>query len=360
MRNPRRTASTAAALMIGLGLVSMVAIFAASLKASIDATLMATLRSDLTLSGSSFLPISPEVAETVAGLPEVGVAAGFRQNAFRVDDSSSFLTGFDPATIDAVASLGEVEGSVADLTGDTIAVHRELAADRGWEVGDVVPASFPAGGDRPLTIVAIYEENSLLGDYGISLATYDELYVDRQDTFVLVKGAEGVAPDQLKSAVESSLESFPNVQVQDQAEFRDSFSSQIDVLLGVVTALLLFAIVIAVFGIINTLGLSVYERTRELGLLRAVGMSRVQVKRMVRYESVIIALFGALLGLLVGLGFGWALQQALEPEGITELEIPLAQLVIYVVFAALAGVVAAIYPARKAAKLNVLASIAYE
>jgi putative ABC transport system permease protein len=360
MRSPRRTASTAAALMIGLGLVSMVAIFAASLKASIDATLMATLRSDLTLSGTSFLPISPEVAETVAGLPEVQAAAAFRQNAFRVDGSSSFLTGFDPATVDAVASLGEVEGSVDDLGGDAIAVHRDLATDQGWAVGDVVSASFPSGGDRPLTIVAIYEENSLLGDYGISLTTYDELYVDRQDTFVLVKGAEGVSPDDLKSAVGSALEAFANVQVQDQAEFRESFSGQIDVLLGIVTALLLFAIVIAVFGIINTLGLSVYERTRELGLLRAVGMSRTQVKRMVRYESVIIALFGALLGLLVGIGFGWALQQALEPEGITELEIPAAQLAIYVVFAALAGVLAAIWPARKAAKLNILESIAYE
>jgi putative ABC transport system permease protein len=360
MRNPRRTASTAAALMIGLGLVSMVAIFAASLKTSIDATLTATLRSDLTLSGTSFLPISPEVAETVSGLPEVEAAAGFRQNAFRVDDSSSFLTGFDPATVEAVATLGEVEGSVANLAGDTIAVHRELATDRGWQLGDEVPASFPAGGEHPLTIVAIYEESSLLGDFGISLATFEEVYVDRQDTFVLVKGAEGVAPDDLKSAVESSLEAFPNVQVQDQAEFRESFSGQIDVLLSVVTALLLFAIVIAVFGIINTLGLSVYERTRELGLLRAVGMSRTQVKRMVRYESVIIALFGALLGLLVGIGFGWALQQALAPEGITELEIPVSQLAIYVVFAALAGVLAAIWPARKAAKLNVLESIAYE
>jgi putative ABC transport system permease protein len=360
MRNPRRTASTAAALMIGLGLVSMVAIFAASLKASIDATLIATLRSDLTLSGTSFLPISPDVALTVADVPEVEAAAGFRQNAFRVDGSSSFLTGFDPATVDAVASLGEVDGSIEDLSGDTIAVHRELAADKGWVVGDVVPASFPSGGERPLRIVAIYEENSLLGDYGISLATYDELYVDRQDTFVLVTGADGVAPDDLKTAVEASLEAFPNVQVQDQAEFRESFSGQIDVLLGIVTALLLFAIVIAVFGIINTLGLSVHERTRELGLLRAVGMSRTQVKRMVRYESVIIALFGALLGILVGLGFGWALQQALEPEGITELEIPVIQLAYYVVFAALAGVLAAIWPARQAAKLNVLESIAYE
>ncbi len=360
MRNPRRTASTAAALMIGLGLVSMVAIFAASLKASVDATLSETLRSDLTLSGTSFLPISPQVAETVAALPEVEAAAGFRQNSFRVDGASSFITGFDPATVEAVATLEVTEGSLGDLEGDAIAVHRDLAVENGWAIGDEVRAAFPSGGDRALSIAAIYEENSLLGDYGVSIDTYDELYVDEQDTFVLVTGAEDVSAQDLKTAVELSLEDFPNVQVQDQAEFRESFSSQIDVLLGIVTALLLFAIVIAVFGIVNTLGLSVYERTRELGLLRAVGMSRVQVKRMIRYESVIIALFGALLGILIGLGFGWALQRALEPEGITELEIPVGQLVTYVVFAALAGVLAAIWPARKAAKLNVLEAIAYE
>jgi len=360
MRNPRRTASTAAALMIGLGLVSMVAIFAASLKASIDATLLSTLKSDLTLSATSFLTFSPEVASTVAEVPVVQVASGFRQNAFQVDGASSFLTGFDPATVEQVATIDVTEGSVADLVGDTIAVHRDLATKNGWALGDEVPAAFPSIGDRPLTIAAIYEESSLLGDYGVSIETYDELYVDEQDAFVLVKGAEGVAPEELKAAVEASLEDFPNIQVQNQAEFRESFSSQIDVLLGIVSALLLFAILIAVIGIINTLGLSVYERTRELGLLRAVGMSRTQMKRMVRYEAVIIALFGALLGILVGIGFGWALQQALAPEGITELEIPVGQLVLYVVFAGLAGVLAAIYPARKAAKLNVLESIAYE
>jgi putative ABC transport system permease protein len=148
--------------------------------------------------------------------------------------------------------------------------------------------------------------------------------------------------------------------VQDQAAFREQQAGFIDQLLALVTALLLMAIVIALFGIVNTLGLSIYERTRELGLLRAVGMSRRQVKRMIRWESVIIAVFGAVLGIVIGVLFGWALQQALRNEGVTEFVLPVGQLVVYLVLAGLAGVLAAIWPARRAAKLDVLQAISYE
>jgi putative ABC transport system permease protein len=153
---------------------------------------------------------------------------------------------------------------------------------------------------------------------------------------------------------------FPNVQVQDQAAFREQQAGFIDQILALVTALLLMAILIALFGIVNTLGLSIYERTRELGLLRAVGMSRRQVKRMIRWESIIIAVFGAVLGVAIGVAFGWALQQALKNEGVSELVVPVGQLAIYLVLAGLAGVLAAIWPARRAAKLNVLEAISYE
>ncbi|MDH5314010.1 MAG: FtsX-like permease family protein, partial [Actinomycetota bacterium] len=144
------------------------------------------------------------------------------------------------------------------------------------------------------------------------------------------------------------------------AAFREQQAGFVDQLLGLVTALLAMAIVIALFGIVNTLGLSIYERTRELGLLRAVGMSRVQVKRMIRWESIIIAVFGAVLGIVIGILFGWALQQALRSEGVSEFVVPVGQLVAYLVFAGLAGVLAAIWPAKRAAKLNVLEAISYE
>ena len=361
MRSPRRTASTAAALMIGLGLVSMVAILAASLKASFDAALTETLKADYTLSTSSFTPFSPEVAARVAALPEVGTASVFRQNGFRVDGATSFVTAVDPATIEQVATMEVTEGSVADLTGGTdVLVFRDLAVEEGWALGDEVPAEFASSGDVPLTIVGIFDENRLVGDYVISLESYESLYSEQLDSFVLVKSAEGVPLGEVGTAIERAVEEFPNVQVQDQAAFREQQAGFIDQLLALVTALLLMAILIALFGIVNTLGLSIYERTRELGLLRAVGMSRRQVKRMIRWESIIIAVFGAVLGVAIGVAFGWALQQALKTEGVSEFVVPVGQLVIYLVLAGLAGVLAAIWPARRAAKLNVLEAISYE
>jgi putative ABC transport system permease protein len=361
MRSPRRTASTATALMIGLGLVSMVAILAASLKASFDAALSETLKADYTLSTSSFTPFSPDVGERVAALPEVGVASPFRQHGFRVGDASSFLTAVDPATVEEVATMEVSAGSVSELAGaDTVLVHRDVAEEQGWALGDEVPARFASSGDVPLTIVGIFDENRLVGDYVVSLETYEDLFTEQLDAFVLVRGAEGVPLPEVADSIRSAVTEFPNVQVQDQAAFREQQAGFIDQLLALVTALLLMAIVIALFGIVNTLGLSIYERTRELGLLRAVGMSRRQVKRMIRWESVIIAVFGAVLGIVIGVLFGWALQQALRNEGVTEFVLPVGQLVVYLVLAGLAGVLAAIWPARRAAKLDVLQAISYE
>jgi putative ABC transport system permease protein len=239
-------------------------------------------------------------------------------------------------------------------------VHADLAEEKGWKVGDQIPAAFPSIGDHPLTIVGIYDENALVGDYLVSLSTFEDVFVQQLDTLILATAAEGVSSDQLRTAIAGALQDFPNLEVQDQAAFRDKQAGFVDTLLNLVTALLAMSIVIALFGIVNTLGLSIYERTRELGLLRAVGMDRRSVKRMIRWESVIIAIFGGLLGIVVGIGFGFALQRALESEGVTVLDIPVPQLFVYLVLAGLAGVLAAIFPARRAAKLNVLEAISYE
>jgi putative ABC transport system permease protein len=178
--------------------------------------------------------------------------------------------------------------------------------------------------------------------------------------FAFVKVAEGTATDQARTEVEQVLEDYPNVQLRDQSEFKAEQSKAIDQVLGFVLVLLLLSVVIAVFGIVNTLSLSIYERIRELGLLRAVGMSRRQVRRMVRSEAVIVAILGAVLGMVIGLFFGWALQRALVELGVDRLRVPLGQLLIYLVVAALCGVVAAVWPARRAARLDVLQAIAYE
>jgi putative ABC transport system permease protein len=313
------------------------------------------------LTTSSFTAFGSDVATRVAALPDVEAVTEVRQNGFRVDGTTAFVTAVQPDTLEATASIDVLEGNLADLSRpDTIMVHQDIATANGWTVGDEVPAQFATVGDAPLTLVGIYGDNRLVGDWLISTDTYATYYTEQLDSFVLVKSAPGVPPGQVKTAIEGAIADFPNVQVQDQAAFREQQAGFIDQLLGLVTALLFMSILIALFGIVNTLGLSIYERTRELGLLRSVGMSRRQVKRMIRWEAVIIAVFGAVLGIAIGILFGWALQQALADEGVTALRIPVGQLIAYLVFAGLAGVLAAIWPARRAAKLNVLEAISYE
>jgi putative ABC transport system permease protein len=360
MRNPRRTASTAVALTIGLGLVAMVSILGASLKASSDAALASSLKADIIITTSSFTPFSTDAAARVAALPEVGASTAIRQGAFQVGGASSFLNAVDPAQFPQVADIDLLQGSFDQLGGDTVMVHEDLAKEKGWSVGDQIPSAFPSIGDRPLTIVGIYGDNALVGDYLIAIDTFESVYVQQLDSLILATSAEGVSSDQLQAALHTALAKFPNLDIQDQAGFRDKQAGFVNTLLGLVTALLAMSIFIALFGIVNTLGLSIYERTRELGLLRAVGMDRRSVKRMIRWESVIIAIFGALLGVLVGIGFGLALQRSLVSEGVTVLKIPGGQLFTYLVLAGLAGVLAAIIPARRAAKLNVLEAISYE
>ncbi|MGH3925429.1 MAG: ABC transporter permease, partial [Pseudonocardiaceae bacterium] len=328
---------------------------------SFDRALESTLKADFTLANSSFMMFSPDVAARVRELPEVGAVSEFRPGVFRADGVTSFLTAVDPATIDQVAELGVTEGTTDALAADTVLVFEDVANDEGWRVGDTVPAAFATVGDRPLEVVGIYSESLLVqSDYLIALETYEDVFPEQLDSVVLIKGAEGVPTDDVERAVSQAVESFSSIEVQDQAEFREQQAGFINQLLGLVTALLAMAILIALFGIVNTLGLSIFERTRELGLLRAIGMGRRQVRWMIRWESVIIAVIGAVLGIVIGVFFGWALRRSLEPEGVSELAIPAGQLLIYLVFAALAGVLAAVWPARRAARLDVLQSIAYE
>ena len=360
-RNPRRTAATASALMIGLGLVVFVAVFGASAKASTTAILDRTLKADYILTSPTFSGFSTAAAEDLRGVDGVQTVSQIRQAEVRIKNGTSFVSGIDPSTLPAVSELGVTGGSLNDLQGsNTIAVYDKTASDNGWSLGDTIPIEFPATGDVDMKIVALYDENGLIGDYGISLDTFDTNVAQRLDLFVLVKAGSGSDPAAVRTDIETALKPYPNIEVQDQAQFRDKYATFLNQILNLVTALLLFAVFIALFGVMNTLYLSIYERTRELGLLRAVGLTRRQTRSMVRWEAVIISVMGALLGVVIGIAFGWALQQALEPEGFTELGIPGGQLVFYVVFAAVLGVFFAIFPARRAAKLNMLDAISYE
>ena len=219
-----------------------------------------------------------------------------------------------------------------------------VAKANGWTVGDNVPMEFPRTGVEQVPVKAIYKDNSLNGDFLLGLTTYERAFADQADLEILVKAAPGVAPAESRAAVDRVMADFPNVTVRDQAEFRDEQARQIDQIINLFYSLLGLAILIALFGIVNTLGLSIFERIRELGLLRAVGATRRQLRSMIRWEAVIIAVLGAVLGLAVGMFFGWTIVRALASQGITEFALPGGQLVGFVVAAAIAGILAAVLP----------------
>jgi putative ABC transport system permease protein len=347
--------------MIGLGLVTFVAVFADSLKASSEAALDEAIRSDFILTGGGFAPLSPQVAEDLAGQPEIAVASPTRLGSIRVAGGTDFVTAIDPATFGQVTNTAFAAGSLGSLAElDTVIVLDDVAESNGWSVGDRIDLRFAQTGTREFTVGGLYEDPQILGNYAMSFDSFEENFAQQLDTYVLVKLAEGVSAEEGRRIVEGATESFPNVQVQDQAGFKEQQEQLIDQLLAIVQVLLLLAIVIALFGIVNTLGLSIYERVRELGLLRAVGMSRGQVRRMIRAEAVIIAVLGGVLGAAIGVLFGWAMQGALASLGVDRLRVPFGSIALYLAAAGLAGVIAAIWPARRAARLNVLEAIAYE
>ncbi|MGA9162553.1 MAG: FtsX-like permease family protein [Actinomycetota bacterium] len=361
MRNPRRTAATASALMIGLGLVVFVAVFGASAKASTTAVLERTLKADFILISPTLSGFSTSAADDARTVSGVDTVSQVRQAEVRIESGTAFMTGLEPGTFPVVSEAGVVQGALADLANpNSIAVFEDTAQENGWTVGDTIPVEFPATGNVNLTVVALYSENGLIGDYAVSLDTFDVNVAQVLDIMVLIKAEDGANVATVQSDLEDVLATYPNIEVQDQAGFRDKYATLINQVLNLIAALLIFAVVIAFFGVMNTLYLSIYERTRELGLLRAVGLTRRQTRSMVRWEAMIIAIMGALFGVVIGIAFGWALQQALEPEGFSELGIPGGQLTVYVILAAVLGVIFAIFPARRAAKLNVLEAIAYE
>jgi putative ABC transport system permease protein len=359
MRNPRRTASTSSALMIGLALVGTFAILGQSVKASIAETSATTYEADFILATSSQLSsFSPEVAERLRELDEVEVVSATRTGSWRTPGtgSSNFLTAVEPGTVNRVLNLRVSEGDLADLGSRGVALHQNVAEDRNLGLGDELRMEFAATGVVPMTVVAIFEEREF-GDYLISLTTHEENYPDSADTSVLVLRDPAATEGEARSVIADAIEEFPNIEIRNQVELQAEQEQLVDQLLGLITTLLALAVLIALIGIVNTLALSVLERTRELGLLRAVGMSRRQVRSMVRWESVIIALLGGVLGLGVGIFFGWILVTALKDEGITSLALPGGQLVLFLVFAALAGVLAAVGPARRAARMDVLRAV---
>jgi putative ABC transport system permease protein len=263
----------------------------------------------------------------------------------------------DPAVLPKVLDMTTLHGDLASIGQDKIAVSKTVADDKHYKVGQTLDVRFARTGVQHLTIGAIYKKNTLAGDYLISESLARRNFTQTLDFVVLVKAEHGVSPA-TQAAIRHSVSAFPNVKVQTQQEYLADQDKQINQILAFIVVLLALAIFIALMGIVNTLALSIVERTREIGLLRAVGMSRRQLRRSIRYEAAIIATYGAILGLVVGIGYGWALVHALKSQGIDNFSVPIVLLIIALIVAGIAGVIAAIWPARRAAKLDVLEAIA--
>jgi putative ABC transport system permease protein len=364
VRNPRRTAATASALMIGVAVVSLFTVFAQSLKVSFEQSVNQSFGGDLVVgeSGFGFAPLSLDLAPALSELPEVDTAVGFGGGAATVGQVDRAVSVADVPAVDRVLDIGVQQGAAADVVGPTFAVSEEVADNRNWRVGTPVTVEFPDGSEQVLTVAAIYEHADVAGGYLLPRDLWIEHAPQAFDFTVLVALAEGVSVEEGRAAVEEVADGFGAPAVQDREEFLGSVAQGVDFMLNLIYVMLALAIFIALMGIANTLSLSVYERTRELGLLRAVGETRRQVRSMVRWESVIVAVFGTLGGLGLGLFLGWALVEAASAaeDGLAVFSVPVVRLLVVLVVGGLAGALAGIRPARRAARLDVLDAIATE
>lgn len=362
-RNPKRTSATAAALMIGVALVGFITILAASTIAAVTDQVDRSFRADFVIDSGQWETggFSPVLAESLSDLPEVELASPLRATPVAISGTTAQLAGVDTSSFERLYDIEVTDGRLGDVTGPAVAVVADEAAERGLALGDVVTVTFARTGEVELTVAAIFDE-VVAGVGGTAwltdLATYEANVTDQFDRQVFVTAVDGVDAATARAAIDTVLADWPNGELQDQAEFKESITAEITSILNLIYGLLALAVLIALIGIANTLALSVHERTRELGLLRAVGMTRRQVRTLVRWESVMIAALGTGLGLLLALGGAWAIVRALADEGITDVVVPTGRIAVIMAVAVLAGVVAAAGPARRAARLDVLIAVA--
>ncbi|MGW8376861.1 ABC transporter permease [Streptomyces sp. ODS28] len=371
LRNPRRTGATASALMVGIALVVGMSVAAASITASFDEQIDKQLGADFVVGGSPPLPFPAEVTAKIRGTEGVGTLVRQRfaplEDMRLPDGTKQNTTGaaFDPG-LEKVTDIAYAYGSTAAaLRPGRIAVQQKWADKHGISPGTRIPARFKGGAPVVLTVAALSKEGSggALGPQGgvvMGMSTLARGLPGGQDSAVYLTAAKGTDTAKLRTALEHSLKPYPQVKVRDRADYKKLVRDQISVLLYLLFGLVGLAIVIAVLGVVNTLALAVVERTREIGLLRAIGLSRRQLRRMIRLESVVIAVFGAVLGLGLGLVWGLAMREVLALQGLRALSVPWWTVAAVVLGSVLVGLVAALLPALRASRMNVLAAIAHE
>jgi putative ABC transport system permease protein len=361
LRVPRRTATTASALMIGLALIAGLSVLAASVKASVSEGVANELTSDFVLNSGNTAPVPAPVADAARALPQVRSVATIsfldvRVGTFR--GSASAVSAADVADNFIVKMRG---GQLSALSRQSVLVDETTAQDRGWQVGDPLTGTVGTLTDETLVVGGIYEDSQAFGSHMIvDRSTYVAALpvTQRMDLRVFVRAVPGADLPALRSELTDLVRPYLVVSVQDGAEFADAAGASIDTLLNLLYVLLLFSVIVAVLGIINTLALSVFERTREIGLLRAIGLRRRQLSGMITIEAIATAVFGAVLGTLLGLGLGVALQHGLVSQGLTTLAIPWGLILAMLLASGVVGVLAAALPSLRAARLNILQAIA--
>lgn len=359
-RDPRRTASSAAALMIGTAVVALFATVGASIKATITDTVDADFGGDLVVADTNFSGpgIDPAVADDIRALDETSVAAGLGIGALRLDGEATDTSVADPGALGSVLDLGVIDGSLDDVTAGHLAVSEKYAREHGLTIGSAIDAEFVDGASETLTVGAIYTSTINVGDTIITSADWSAHHGNAGLVVVLVDLAPGVGESDGAALVGAITAAHGAPDPQTRSEYVDSIGSEVDQMLVFVYGMLTVAILIALMGIANTLSLAIHERTRELGMLRAIGQTRAQVRSTVRWESVIVAAFGAASGIVLGTFLGWGLLRAIADDlGYGVFALPVTALTLVVVIAAGAGVAAAWRPARRAARIDILTAV---
>ncbi|MFJ9104956.1 ABC transporter permease [Streptomyces sp. NPDC102405] len=359
VRNPRRTAATASALMIGLTLITGMTVMAGSLQKSIDKMATAAVKADYVVSMANGNELSADVEKKLAKVDDVTAVSPLRNAASRIDGETEYLTGVNGSAIGELTDLKVNDGSFK-VGGSQVVVDQDRAKSFGWKAGSTFTVHYEDGKAQKLTVAGVYEGNELISGIMLDTATLSPHLSDLTDMQVMLKTSDG-ASAATKDKLEKALGSNPAIKVQDKKDLSDSIAQMFTLMLNMLYGLLAMAVIVAVLGVINTLAMSVFERSQEIGMLRAIGLDRKGIKRMVRLESLVISLFGGVLGIGLGVFFGWAAGELLGTKMATyELVLPWTRMAVFLLLAATVGILAALWPARRAARMNMLAAIKAE
>ena len=354
-RNPKRTSRTASPVLIGVALVTAVTALAASIKGQIDDVFTAQFKGDYAISTDArgFGGLSPSLAVDLNKLPQVEKATGFGFLTVKIDGKGQYVTTINPETIEGLWNIGLINATYPDLKTSNMFVSEKVAKKKNLAIGSVLETTFGDGSTRPLTVAGIYVNNEI-GDYIANSNLVDGSGIIMFDIGVYIQTKENVNKAEAFAALDTAVKKYGQGELLTKQEYINKQSGQVNQLLGLIYGLLMLSVIISIVGIIITLLLSVFERQRELGLLRAVGMTRSQVRTTVRWESVITSLLGAVLGIILGIGLGWIIVFASKDQGLTSFKLPVGPTIIIMVMSFIVGLFAAIYPAWRATRVNIL------